>query len=92
MITRFVKLTIQIDKIEKFTSIYNEKNNNVRNFDGCSHLEIFKDIHDKRVFFTLSKWVSEEHLNMYRSSEIFKDIWSNFKPLFAAEAQAWSLG
>ena len=91
MITRFVKLTIALDKVEEFTSIYSKDGHKVQSFPGCMHLEILKDIHDKRVFFTISKWESESHLNIYRNSDVFKNIWSSFKPLFAESAEAWSL-
>ena len=92
MITRFVKLTIAKEMIDKFTSIYTENGHKIQNFAGCKYLEILKDIHDQRVFFTVSKWESEEHLNTYRNSDLFKGVWQSFKPLFAAQAQAWTLG
>jgi quinol monooxygenase YgiN len=59
--------------------------------DGCIHLEIFKSTSDNVTYFTISNWQSEKHLERYRQSELFKEIWSKVKPLFNNKAQAWTL-
>jgi hypothetical protein len=60
-------------------------------FDGCIRLELLKDISNDCTFFTLSYWKSEESLNAYRNSYLFKNTWSKVKPLFSERAIAWSL-
>ena len=39
---------------------------------------------------TYSHWESEEALNKYRDSELFKSVWSFTKALFAEKPQAFS--
>lgn len=41
--------------------------------------------------FTLSHWESEENLEQYRQSELFKSTWAKTKVLFREKAQAWTL-
>lgn len=62
----------------------------VRNMDGCSHLHILVDIHQPTHITTYSHWQSEDHLNIYRHSQVFKTFWAAIKPLFATPARAWS--
>jgi heme-degrading monooxygenase HmoA len=50
-----------------------------------------KDLNDECTFFTISHWNSEDDLESYRNSYLFKNIWSKVKPLFAKKAEAWSL-
>ena len=63
----------------------------IRSFDGCSHLELWQQAGTSNVFFTYSWWESEDHLNKYRFSELFKDTWAKTKALFAAKPEAWSV-
>lgn len=91
MITRIVKLTIQPDKTAEFLAIFDESKSFILNSEGCSFVQALHDIHKPHVFFTYSIWDSEEHLNKYRQSATFDNIWQRTKLLFAAKAEAWSL-
>ena len=91
MITRIVKLTIQEEKAAEFISLFNESKSFIKNSPGCKHVELLSDIHQPTIFFTHSRWDSEEHLNQYRDSDLFKNIWLRTKILFADKAEAWSL-
>lgn len=91
MITRIVKLTIRQEKAAEFIALFNDSKTLIKNSPGCHHIELFSDIHQPNVFFTHSRWDSEEQLNQYRNSELFKNIWPRTKNLFAAKAEAWSL-
>ena len=51
---------------------------------------MLKDINDVNVIFTYSWWDSEDDLNNYRNSELFKDVWSKTKILFNKKPEAWS--
>ena len=62
----------------------------IRNFPGCQHLELWQDQDKKNIFVTYSHWESEEALNKYRDSELFKSVWSFTKALFAEKPQAFS--
>lgn len=91
MITRIVKMTFQGDKVDEFREIFNSSCSLIKAFDGCDGVELKQDIHQAHVFFTISLWKSEEYLNAYRDSYLFRNTWSKVKPLFAEKAEAWSL-
>lgn len=91
MLTRFVKMTFQPDKIDQFLANFEQNKSKIRNFDGCLYLELLREKDNGNVFFTFSKWKSEEHLNNYRHSDLFKGVWSNTKPLFSDKPAAWSV-
>ncbi|MCE9539496.1 MAG: antibiotic biosynthesis monooxygenase [Bacteroidetes bacterium] len=91
MIIRIVKMTFKPDKVADFSKIFDESKQYIRNMEGCSHLELFNDINSPTIFFTYSHWQSENDLNNYRNSELFKGVWGKTKILFAAKAEAWSV-
>jgi len=91
MIVRIVQMTFREEAVASFLQLFNERKELIRNFNGCTHLELLRDAHDPTVFFTYSKWDTETSLNHYRFSALFKDTWAQTKILFAAKPQAWSL-
>jgi heme-degrading monooxygenase HmoA len=78
-------------EVAAFLALFEERKQLIRNFEGCSHLELWQDAHDPNIFFTYSHWESEESLNHYRFSELFKDTWTRTRALFADKANAWSV-
>lgn len=91
MIIRIVKMTFRPEEVETFRTLFAAKKQLIRGFAGCAHLELWQDAQDAAIFFTYSHWESEEALNRYRFSELFKEVWSDTKALFAAKAEAWSV-
>ena len=91
MIVRIVKMNFQADKVNDFTKLFEERKDKIRNFEGCSHLELWQDSANENIFFTYSKWQNEQCLNHYRFSEFFKDTWGKTKVLFAENPEAWSV-
>lgn len=91
MIFRIVKMTFEKEKVPVFLELFEGRKRQIRHFDGCRHLELWQDGHDENVFFTYSIWESEQHLDHYRFSELFKDTWKHTKALFADKPQAWSV-
>ena len=91
MIVRIVQMTFQPDKIAEFLNLFEEKKQLIRGFEGCAHLELWNDTKNENIFFTYSIWQSEAHLDHYRFSPLFKDIWPRTKALFADKPQAWSV-
>ena len=91
MITRVVKMTLREDEIQSFKQIFAESAVLIQSFEGCGEVKLMRDISHSNVFFTLSKWQTEEHLQIYRSSILFKTTWARVKPLFSEKAEAWSL-
>lgn len=90
MIVRIVKLTFEQEYINDFITIFNESKELIRNFDGINKLELLRCSTQGNVFFTHSHWESEEALENYRHSELFKITWAKTKPLFSEKAEAWS--
>lgn len=91
MIKRIVKLTFNQDKVDIFLKNFEKNKLKIRNFEGCHHLELWRDTYARNVFFTYSYWDNEDALNNYRHSELFKSIWSKTKILFCEKPKAWSI-
>ena len=88
---RIVKLTFKEENIPAFLKHFEDSKENIRNFTGCKGMNLLRDKHNQAVFFTYSEWEEESDLDNYRSSELFKGVWTNVKPLFASKAEAWSV-
>jgi autoinducer 2-degrading protein len=91
MLVRIVKMSFEASKIEVFLKNFNAHKEAIRNFEGCSFLELYQDRNKKHIFFTYSYWNSEEDLNAYRNSALFKQVWSKTKLYFNAKPEAWSV-
>ena len=79
MIRRIVKMTFHPEKVDTFLKVYKANWHKIRNFEGCTHMELLQDENDPSVFFTFTIWESNEHLTRYRKSEVFATIWSATK-------------
>lgn len=91
MLTRIVELNFKKEHVEEFLTDFHIKKARIRNFDGCIQLKLLRDRENTTKFFTYSVWESELHLENYRKSAVFKNIWSMTKPLFSKKATAWSV-
>ena len=91
MIIRIVKMTFEKDKVVDFLELFNSSKQLIRNFEGCTHLELLNDINNPNIYFTYSYWQAENDLENYRNSELFNSVWSKTKVLFSAKAEAWSV-
>ena len=90
MVTRIVKLEINHSQIESFLELFSIHAIKMESVQGCISLKLVQDIHSSNLFFTISEWHREEDLQIYRSSELFTLVWSKVKPLFCAQAIAWT--
>jgi len=91
MLVRIVKMSFDESKIELFLKNFHKNKLHIRNFEGCRLLELNQDKHNPSIFFTYSYWESENHLNTYRNSNLFKEVWNNTKIYFNDKPQAWSV-
>ena len=87
---RVVRMTFHPEKVAAFLENFEAYKPLIRNFPGCEHLELWQDQDDKNIFVTYSHWQSEEALNQYRDSQLFKSLWTFTKALFSEKPQAWS--
>lgn len=91
MFVRIVKMNFQPDKTEEFLRNFETVKDKIRAFEGCELLELYRDKTNKNVFFTYSYWQSEQDLENYRSSNLFKEVWKQSKSFFNAKPEAWSV-
>ena len=84
MIIRIVKMTFDQKKVNEFLEIFNSSKQYIRNFKGCTHLELLNDIHNTNIFFTYSytdtvsvivQYIGLQQL-LYRHYTIL--LWNNF--------------
>jgi len=90
MLIRIVRMTFAPDKTTEFLEIFRNSKEKIRSFKGCHHVELLQDINRPNVYSTYSLWESEEHLNNYRDSLLFGQVWKATKALFSDKPQAWS--
>lgn len=91
MFVRIVKMSFQSEKIEEFLANFNSKKEFIRNSPGCNLLELYRDKANSDIFFTYSYWDSEQDLENYRNSDLFKGVWAQTKVLFNDKPLAWSV-
>ena len=91
MFTRLVKLVIRPGKECDFLDIFEKSRGAIRNFEGCSGLKLFRDRNYSNIFFTYSIWDSDQSLEAYRKSPLFRETWKKTKMLFADRPAAWSV-
>jgi heme oxygenase (mycobilin-producing) len=91
MITRIVRMHFTEAGVDEFLQIFDANKLAIRNFPGCTHLQLLKDAEGPLVFTTLSHWNSEADLEAYRKSELFGSVWGRVKTLFSERTQAFSL-
>ena len=90
MLVRIVKMNFRDEEIATFEKLFITYKELIRQADGCQHLQLLKDAKDRSIFFTYSWWQDEDCLNKYRKSELFGEVWSQTKVLFAEKPEAWS--
>ncbi len=91
MMTRIVRMHFTEAGVDEFLELFNAHKVAIRNFPGCSHLQLLKDSDDALCYTTLSYWDKPESLEKYRKSELFGQVWGRVKTLFSERSQAFSL-
>ncbi len=91
MFVRIVKMEFQSEKISEFLKNFDLVKHKIRNSKGCQLLELYQDKNNETIFFTYSYWKTEQDLENYRNSELFKKVWAKTKILFNAKPEAWSV-
>lgn len=91
MILRIVKMIFDPGKTGEFEALFARQKEAIRNFPGCTHLELWRESPGGNIYFTYSHWNSPANLESYRHSELFRETWAATKILFAGKPEAWSL-
>jgi heme oxygenase (mycobilin-producing) len=77
--------------VGEFLEIFEANKIAIRNFPGCTHLQLLKDAKESNCYTTLSQWVDAPSLEAYSKSELFSGVWGRVKILFSERTQAFSL-
>ena len=91
MIIRIVRMHFTEAGVDEFLEIFEANKVAIRNFAGCTHLQLLKDAEDPNCYTTLSHWTDAQSLENYRKSELFGKVWGRVKTLFSERTQAFSL-
>lgn len=91
MITRIVKMHFAANFVEDFKILFEATKSKIASADGCLGVELFQDYSNKQLFFTISKWKSDNDLQNYRNSALFTNTWGQVKPNFIDKPEAYSL-
>jgi len=91
MIKRLVKMTFDPQQCIAFEELFDQYKSKIAAAEGCTHLELWRDIHEPNVYFTYSHWREVKYLDQYRDSSTFKEVWPLTKKLFIAAPQVWTV-
>ena len=84
MIVRLVHLTFDPAHVSDFLLLFDQTSERILSSAGCTHLELLQHNRYPNMFTTYSKWESEQALQEYRSSDLFKQVWNQTKTWFVA--------
>lgn len=84
-------MSFHSEHVPTFLNNFEKKKEYIRKSHGCRLLELYRGKQNDQVFFTYSYWDSEQDLENYRNSELFKEVWAETKVLFNDKPQAWSV-
>ncbi len=90
MIRRVVRMSFYPEKVKDFLDCFNKHKDRIRQFEGCMHLELWRDTQRSNVFYTYSLWQDEISIENYRNSELFNEVWIYTKQLFNERPIAFS--
>lgn len=91
MIVRVVRMHFREGEIESFLEIFNANKEAIRNFPGCTYMDLMRDLTSPTTLVTISHWNGPDDLEAYRVSPLFKSVWSRVRPLFARKPEAFSI-
>ena len=84
-------MTFQPERVNDFLEAFESRKERIANFEGCSGVDLLRDINQTNIFFTYSKWENEAALEKYRQSELFQSTWDEVKKMFSGKPEAWSV-
>lgn len=90
MINRIVIMKFEPSKVEEFLAVFDLSKEHIRSFPGNLGLKLIQDTNDPTVLSTYSFWESEDALEAYRHSDLFKSTWAKTKILFRDKPVAFS--
>lgn len=83
-------MTFSPPAVDSFLQTFDETSHQIRDVEGCHHLELWRDVETPYVCTTYSHWTDQTALDRYRNSDLFQSTWAAVKPLFDAPPAAHS--
>ena len=84
-------MTFQPEMLPAFLVLFHQSKDQIRAMPGCRHLELWQDSDTPHICTTFSIWDSQEHLDAYRKSELFGQVWPSTKSMFSSKPVAFSV-
>lgn len=91
MIVRIVKMVFEPDSVDQFITLFNSVRDKIMDAPGCKSLILYRDKRTPNIYFTYSHWLSEDYLEQYRLSNLFRETWAKTKILFKEKPEAWTV-
>jgi len=84
-------MSFKEEGVEPFLQLFKTVEDKINAFPGCEYLQIYFNIKQSNVIFTISHWKDTESLEKYRHFDLFEKTWLQTKKLFNEKPLAWSL-
>jgi heme-degrading monooxygenase HmoA len=91
MVNRIVRMEFREEHVQAFVELFIKTKPLIEKMPGCHGVSLFADTQKSNVMITYSYWESEDMLNDYRMSDLFRTTWQLSKSWFAAKPLAWSM-
>lgn len=88
---RYVRMHFRPEEIANFLLVFAQYQDRIRAVSGCQYLALQHDLTDEGCWMTHSRWASEEDLEAYRRSDLFREVWGKTKVLFSKSPEAYSV-
>lgn len=84
-------MTFKPEETNAFLELFDSVKDQIRNFEGCQHLELWRQKGTPHIMFTFSIWEHDDNLEAYRKSKLFGTTWEKTKAKFSGKPEAWSV-
>ncbi|MES2618244.1 MAG: antibiotic biosynthesis monooxygenase family protein [Bacteroidota bacterium] len=84
-------MTFKTEETDAFLALFDSVKDQIRNFEGCQHLELWRQKGTPHIMFTFSIWAQDSNLEAYRNSALFTTTWEKTKMKFSGKPEAWSV-
>ena len=91
MLLRIVKMEFHPSNLKAFDDLFARFHERIQSMPGCLQVCLLEGHRDESVRTTLSWWEEEAHLEAYRRSELFGEVWPKTKVMFSTPPVAWSV-
>lgn len=88
---RYVRMRFRPEEVPHFLQVFEHYQEQIRAVPGCLYLALQQDLDEPNCWMTHSHWESPAHLESYRNSALFREVWAQTKVLFEKPAQAFSV-